>query len=180
MGKGQKQSRLQDVSPNTRAVQTRDVALKTTTAIASDQTLGFKVRVLLYDFTSIATDPNSERRINKTTDEHYISSPYFTDAEVQTIKAAKVDLDISPPGGSLETPVGEEDAEPDHEEIEGASFDTALRKLPERFIEKRRASGDSRPCGPHHLAPMYASLFGIDLKELKEENFLRRLRKGGI
>lgn len=180
MGKGKDKSRLQDVSPNTRAIQTQDAALKTTTAIASDQILGFKVRVLLYDFTSIATDPNSERRINKTTDEHYISSPYFTHAEVDAIKAAKVDLVIDAPMGFGETHTGEENTESNHEELEGASFDTALRKLLERFIEKRRASGDSRPCGPHHLAPMYASLFGIDLNEVKEENFLRRLRKGGI
>lgn len=50
----------------------------------------------------------------------------------------------------------------------------------ERFFEKRRASGDSRPCGPHNMAPVYEPVFGIGKAELEEEGFLGRLNRSGL
>ncbi|KAL6914185.1 hypothetical protein ACHAP8_008733 [Fusarium lateritium] len=63
---------------------------------------------------------------------------------------------------------------------QGKSFEDAVRAFLNSFIDKRRASGDARPCGPHHLAPMYANLFGIDMEELKDAKFLGRLRRSGL
>ncbi len=47
------------------------------------------------------------------------------------------------------------------------------------FFEKR-ASGDSRPCGPYDIAPIYESMLGIDKSELEDEKFLGRLRRSGL
>lgn len=47
------------------------------------------------------------------------------------------------------------------------------------FLEKRKASGDARPCGPHDLAPLYRAVFGSSKDDLKDEKFLSRLRRAG-
>lgn len=65
--------------------------------------LGYKVHVLLYDFRSINKDPNSERRVNATTDEHYISPPYFDQEQAAVSKAAIVDTDLSQQEGPSNT-----------------------------------------------------------------------------
>ncbi|KAL6863348.1 hypothetical protein ACO1O0_003597 [Amphichorda felina] len=69
--------------------------LTSTIAIAADPTRGYKIRVLLYDFLNVTKDPNSERRINSTTDEHYVSAPYFDHDQAMVVKAAIVDADLS-------------------------------------------------------------------------------------
>lgn len=48
------------------------------------------------------------------------------------------------------------------------------------FFDKRRASGDSRPCGPHDMAPIYEKVFNIEPSELRNEHFLSRLRRSGL
>jgi hypothetical protein len=160
--------------------------LKTTTAIASDPTLGYKLRVLLYDFTNVVKDSNSAHRINDTTDEHYISLPYFNSSQAAAVKSALVDVDISQlrlPGADEEEAVDEAlgiPAERGARGLKGKSFEEAITILLETFIDKRRASGDARPCGPHHLGPLYASLFGVDLDDIKQESFLRRLKRRGL
>jgi hypothetical protein len=159
--------------------------LKTTTAIASDPILGFKLRVLLYDFLNVTKDPNAERRINNTTDEHYISLPYFSQAEVSLVKSAIVDADLSRsaalPGDAHEDGerMGNESINLAIQGLGGKSFGEVVRALLTSFFDKRRASGDTRPCGPHHLAPLYALLFGVNLREMQDENFLGRLRRSG-
>lgn len=135
--------------------------LGTTTAIASDPTLGYKLCVLLYDFLNITKDPNAERRINATTDEHYISLPYFSQDEATKIKSAIVDTDLSHLDLSVVLPgyaddvYEEERGENENREVknlgsvietlENKTFDGALRALMMSFIDKRRASGDARP-----------------------------------
>lgn len=64
--------------------------------------------------------------------------------------------------------------------VQGQSFEGALRIVLHEFTEKRRASGDARPCGPHHLAPLYAALFGVQLEEMRADKFLVRLRRQGV
>ncbi|KAJ4254937.1 hypothetical protein NW762_009735 [Fusarium torreyae] len=149
------------------------ITATTTSAVASDAILGYKARVLLHDFLNATKGPNSEKRINFTTDEHYISSPYFDENQAATIKGAIIDVAI-----------GSEENESNDPTImvcqQGQSFETAIRTLLDNFLEKRRASGDARPCGPHHLAPMYAKLFGVDMKELEDAKFLSRLRRTGV
>lgn len=148
-------------------------AQQTTSAVASNPTLGYKLRVLLYDLVHVAKDPNAGRRLNATTNEHYISLPYFDEAEAAVVRTATVDVDLEEATDSL-GPLSEPLI------LRGKSFDEAVHIILSEFINKRRASGDIRPCGPHHLAPLYASLFGVSLQEIREESFLRRLRRTGV
>jgi len=48
------------------------------------------------------------------------------------------------------------------------------------FLEKRKASGDARPCGPHTLAPIYEAVFQVEKRELEDEKFLSRLKRVGL
>ncbi|EFY90127.1 hypothetical protein J3458_005580 [Metarhizium acridum] len=144
----------------------------TTSALQKDGILGYKIRVLIYDLLNVAKDPSSARRLNATVDEHYISTPYFTVPEAQTVKNATVDVEIS----SHLIP----DQSSAKYTILGKSLDSALCALLQNFLDKRRASGDARPCGPHNLAPVFAALFGIDVEELKDEKFLGRLRRNRV
>ena len=50
----------------------------------------------------------------------------------------------------------------------------------ENFFEKRRASGDARPCGPHDMGSIYLAVFGVSKEELKDDKFLSRLRRAGL
>lgn len=62
---------------------------------------------------------------------------------------------------------------------EGVSVDEAITKGLEGFLEKRKASGDMRPCGPHDLGPAFVKCFGVEKEEVGGESFLRRVRKEG-
>ncbi|KAH7249779.1 putative C6 transcription factor [Fusarium redolens] len=150
--------------------------LTTTSTIVADPILGYRIRVLLHDFLNVAKDSHSEKRLNSTIDEHYISAPYFDEGQAAMVKAAIIDVDLVKHAEAADT----EDLDQALSSQRGKSFETAVRALLESFIDKRRASGDARPCGPHHLAPLYAKFFGIDLEELKENKFLSRLRRSGI
>lgn len=93
--------------------------------------------------------------MTSTTDEQYISAPHFTSAEADQIKATLGDKQ-------------------NHkiEEIIKSSF--------VNFFEKRKASGDSCPCGPTDLAPIYLEVFGVERVEIEDERFLSRLRRSGL
>jgi hypothetical protein len=161
--------------------------LKTNTAIASDPTLGYKFRVILHDFLNVVKDPNSEQRINATTDEHYISLPYFNQDEATVIKSAIVDDNLSQHDlGALFARYAHEVDEEEGEERRGErendpgsvievlgdkTLDGVVRALLMSFLEKRRASGDSRPCKPHHLAPMFAALLGLIYRRFERKGF---------
>ncbi|KAF5574771.1 hypothetical protein FPANT_11619 [Fusarium pseudoanthophilum] len=153
-------------------------SLTTTSTIAADPILGYRIRVLLHDFLSVTKDSRSEKRINSTTDEQYISVPYFDEGQAAVIKAAIIDVDFAKHASAAADDI--EDIDRDLISQQGKSFEAAVRTLLDGFLDKRRASGDARPCGPHHLAPLYAKFFGIDLEELKEDKFLGRLRRAGI
>ncbi|KAM3427448.1 hypothetical protein MY4824_009440 [Beauveria thailandica] len=146
----------------------------TTSAVAADPILGFKMRLLIHDFINVEKDANAARRIDRTTHPHYISLPYFTQQQANVVEAAIVDT----------IPVVEQGQGQEHLAVlanvpseQGQRFDAALEAYFQKFFEKRRASGDARPCGPHSLAPVYALLFGIDTKELDNAQFQGRLRK---
>ncbi|KAF5680689.1 zinc c6 transcription factor [Fusarium circinatum] len=156
-------------------------ALTTTTSTtAADPILGYRIRVLLYDFLNVTKDPRSQKRLNSTMDEHYISVPYFDDGQAAMVKAAIIDVDLVKHAAAPAAADDIEDIDRDLISQQGKDFETAVRTLLGGFLDKRRASGDARPCGPHHLAPLYAKFFGIDLEELKEDSFLGRLRRAGI
>jgi hypothetical protein len=123
--------------------------------LREDRQLWYRICVLLYDLQNLSKDHNSEKRIGSTTDELYISAPYFTPIEAARIKATSVDN-------------------------ESYTIEDAIKLSLVNFFEKRRASGDSRPCGPHDLAPIYLRVFGLEQAEIQDERFLSRLRRSGL
>lgn len=74
------------------------------------------------------------------------------------------------------------------DEVDGSSkelpetmtIENAIQSCLQSFFEKRRASGDARPCGPHDMGPIYQAVFGITKEDLKNEQFLSRLRRTGL
>jgi hypothetical protein len=95
-GRGHKSSNqaVTSRSTNKAASSTMNVTMPTTSVLAADPRLGYKVRVLIHDLLNVTKDPNSERRINSTTNEHYISTPYFDKSQSEVIKSAIVDVDV--------------------------------------------------------------------------------------
>ena len=125
--------------------------------IQQDSDLWYRIKVLLYDLNNVARDALSETRISSTTNELYISDPYFTETESNRILCSLTLVD--------ETQITVQDA---------------IHQKLETFFEKRRASGDARPCGPHDMIPVYMNVFGIEKGELEDERFLSRLRRSGL
>lgn len=161
-------------------------------ALQANHDLWFKIKVLLYDLCNIATDRTAEARTLATTDELYISTPYFTADEAALIKSTQI-----PPPTLQEMPEFERF---DYEQVNDqrnaitkdpvveantpsvclVTIEDAIKGCLENFFEKRRASGDVRPCGPHDMGPIYLTVFGVSKKELKDEKFLSRLRRAGL
>ncbi|KAI2631570.1 putative C6 transcription factor [Hypomontagnella submonticulosa] len=170
--------------------------------LKADLLISYKLKVLLFDLRNIR-NPDSERRILSTLDELYISTPYFTAEEAARVKrattnnleprvshheqSAKDDAEAS--GGDGQTTesavhIGEvhvggcQDRESDTSTIQ--TVEEAIHTRLENFFQKRKASGDMRPCGPHDMAPVYESVFGISPTELNDERFQSRLRRQGL
>ncbi|CAD0089242.1 unnamed protein product [Aureobasidium mustum] len=59
-------------------------------ALQMNKDLWYKIHVLLYDLCNIATDRAAESRTLATTDELYISAPYFTPEEATLIKTTNI------------------------------------------------------------------------------------------
>ncbi|SMR48428.1 unnamed protein product [Zymoseptoria tritici ST99CH_1A5] len=119
-----------------------------------DPALWYKIRVLVYDLNN-PKDKACETRMLQTTDVHHISAPYFSTEEAEKVKLALTDE-------------GE------------TTLETALTSALSNFFEKRKASGDFRPCGPHDMVPVYLSIFEIGKEDLKEEKFVSRVRRSGL
>lgn len=80
-----------------------------------------------------------------------------------------------------------EEDEPENETVgavpllsDPITIEEAIKGCLQNFFEKRRTSGDARPCGPHDMGPIYLAVFGIAKEELKDEKFLSRLRRSGL
>ncbi len=161
-----------------RANDSANLAEATLATLLHGLDLGYKIRVLLHDLSNIGSDLNAQKRHSSTTHELYISEPYFTDCEAIKIRTALVDnttnaiMTEEQTAGSLNDP-----SSSSHQKT---TLEEAISGRLANFFEKRRASGDSRPCGPHDMVPIYASVFGIDKEELTEERFLSRLRRSGL
>lgn len=48
------------------------------------------------------------------------------------------------------------------------TVEEAIKERMAGFFDKRRASGDSRLCGPHDMAPIYEKVFNIEPSEFWE------------
>jgi hypothetical protein len=157
-------------------------------ALQANHDLWYKIHVLLHDLCNIATDRTAESRTLATTDELYISAPYFTIDEAVLIKQTQIlppTLQEIPEFELLE--YDEQDTngkntviEKDMSSVSLVSVEEAIKGCLENFFEKRRASGDARPCGPHDMSLIYLAVFGISKAELKDEKFLSRLRRAGL
>ncbi|CAJ2503371.1 Uu.00g107650.m01.CDS01 [Anthostomella pinea] len=130
-------------------------ATKSLAELRDDQVLWYKICVLVYDLRNMTKDKACEDRTLQTTDELYISAPYFSADEAATIKSATVS------------------------DNDNAFLEQTITSNLQNFFEKRRASGDCRPCGPHDMVPVYLECFGIDRAEIENEKFVSRLRRSG-
>ncbi|KAL8644076.1 MAG: hypothetical protein Q9226_007947, partial [Calogaya cf. arnoldii] len=128
--------------------------------------LWYRIQILLHDLGNVGNDVLSEKRLSATTNELYISGPYFTEAEATQI---------------LFTIVGpnEESITPSPITLLATIQDTIHQGLA-NFFDKRKASGDARPCGPHDMLPIYLDVFKLKKGHLKDEKFLGRLRRSGL
>ena len=150
----------------------------TLSCLREDSDLWYKVHVLLYDLSKVTRDPQSEKRLALTLHPLYMSEPYFSDDESTRILQTIIDSPTyyeatSPPNTS-----GDDDdgiTLTKESTIEQAIYDRLTN-----FLDKRKASGDARPCGPHDLVPIYGAIFGIPKDELEDERFLVRLRRSGL
>ena len=136
--------------------------------LRKDLDLWYRINVLLYDLDNVKDSP-SEKRLSTTMSELYISEPYSGDFEATKIRTAL----IHDPGESgrlvsLSTKVQE------------ITIARALHYKLANFLDKRKASGDARPCGPHDMVPIYSSIFRITKENLGDERFLGRLRRSGL
>ncbi|KAK2045659.1 hypothetical protein LZ31DRAFT_242815 [Colletotrichum somersetense] len=146
----------------------------TTSSARDDPVPGYKIRALLYDLRNLANDSSSERRLNATTDEHYISAPYFPQEEAALIKTALVDVGLD---GWLDHSTADytEDlnAPSLSSRLQNQSVDAAIRIMLGNFLEKRRASGDfptlwSAPSGTNIRGSFWVGHGGIEGRQILE------------
>ena len=126
----------------------------TLAALRQEVDLWYRTCVLLYDLSNVARDPFSAKRISSTTHELYIREPYFTESEATRIRTALIDDDIN----AIQSASSSDDTSASRKEI---TVEEAIHERLTDFFDKRRASGDARPCGPHDMVPIYATVFGI-------------------
>ena len=126
-----------------------------------DRDLWHRLHILLYDLSNIATDATSQHRLSCVTHELYISEPYFTESEAFRIRTAVVEEPKMTTGDT------------DHS-AGSVTVEEAIHAKFADFHNKRQASGDMRPCGPHDMVPVYGAVFGIWKAELRDERFLSR------
>lgn len=155
-----------------------NLAEATLATLLHDVDLGYRIRVLLHDLSNIGSDLNAQKRLSSTTHELYISGPYFTECEAIKIRTTLVDNITNAIITEEQTARSVNDLSSSFHQK--TTLEEAIHSRLANFFEKRRASGDSRPCGSHDMAPVYASVFGIDSEELKDESFLSRLRRSGL
>lgn len=146
--------------------------------LKQDLDLLYRIRVLLYDLRNMLKNRASEHRTLRTTNELYISDPYFTASQASLIKAAITQEYMKP---ELDERVDDNKMANEEEVVkEPQPVEKANKARLTNFLEKRRASGNSRPCGPHDMAPIYESVFGINSSELQDDNFIRQVNKAWL
>lgn len=118
--------------------QTQSAASRTLESITKDNDMKFRICALIFDLRN-ATDQTSQTRLSSTTDPTYISMPYFSDNDANLVRSALID---------------------------DSTVEQAISLRFRNFGEKRTASGDFRPCGPHDMVPVYMEVFGIEPEDL--------------
>lgn len=154
--------------------------------------LWYRLHILLYDLNNVAKDASSEKRICSTTNELYISEPYFTDSEATRIRTAIVDGALGSADEAIDVDTNVTVEAGDNDTIlsmcdstsptlsKDATVEEVIHTRLSNFFEKRKASGDARPCGPHDMLPIYLSVFNVGKEGLDDDRFLNRLRRSGL
>ncbi|CAL8583706.1 hypothetical protein XPA_009326 [Xanthoria parietina] len=158
------------IRPNTAL---SDVPMRPTTMLSdirSKRDLWYRIQVLLHDLSNVGHDLYSEKRLSVTTNELYISAPYFSEAEATQILSTLIETSI----------LSDEDSIAHSPKNLTASIQDTIHQRLAKFFDKRKASGDSRPCGPHDMLPIYLDVFKLQKQDLKDEKFLGRLRRSGL
>ncbi|KAL5317850.1 hypothetical protein ACEPPN_014950 [Leptodophora sp. 'Broadleaf-Isolate-01'] len=150
----------------------------------------YKIKVLIYDLANIKNNPASVTKLDRTVDELYISEPYFAAEQAELVKSTLVPFPSESneteedytEGATEEFQKLERSSKPagSKEEMETETVEEAIKRRMANFYDKRKASGDFRPCGPHDMVPVYLRVFGILKGELEDEKFLGRLRRAEI
>ena len=169
-----KKSRKSVISQSNEIAKPGDITLST---LSQDSALWYRVRVLLHDLSNVGSDSSSEKRLSSTTHELYISAPYFTESEAIKVRTTLCDNNAE---ASMTADASVSSSTDSSLVCETVTLEEAIHGRLADFFDKRRASGDARPCGPHDMFPIYASFFGIEKEELKDELFVARLRRSGL
>ena len=140
----------------------------TLSRLREDSNLWYRIHISLYDLNKLAQDPQSEKRLSSTLHPLYISEPYFSDSESTLILQTIIDDATTTSDDSMTLTRKE------------ATIEQAIYDKMANFLDKRKASGDARPCGPHDLVPIYGVIFSTSKDELEDEHFLVRLRRLGL
>ena len=171
MGIRTRKSALHHSNDNAKHAQT------TLSSLRQDTDLWYRVCVLLNDLSTYRVDPSAERRLLKTTHELFISAPYFSESDAVKVRTTPIQTTIKVAtteeqwaSGSQETPFSSSKM---------TTLEEAVHNRLAKVFEQHRASGDSRPCVPYDIVPVYMSFLGINKEELRDERFLRRLRRRG-
>ncbi|OHE95620.1 methyltransferase domain-containing protein [Colletotrichum orchidophilum] len=133
----------------------------TTSSISADPVLGHRVVILIHNFLQSAKEPDAQRRMDAKADVNYMSGPHFDEDHVKKVGESTMNVEF-PTTTTTTTQVNYDDEnEESHAKlkIKGLSVDDAIKTLMKGFLDKRRASRDSRCCGSHDVAPIYEAFF---------------------
>ena len=147
----------------------------TLSQLKSIPNINYRLQVLLYDLAHISKDLRSQHRLAMTTHPLYISPPYFTEPQAAQVLSTTLDPLNYPTDTSLTSLPPPQQHQPLNSTIE-----EALHAHLSTFLDKRRASGDARPCGPHDMLPVYLSVFQLEKHDLEDEKLLSRIRRSGL
>lgn len=145
--------------------------------LRQDTDLWYRICVLLHDFSTIYRDPSAEMRLSFTEHELYLSAPYFSESDAAKVRTTRIPNTVEAAAKDEQSAYGSYETPPSASKM--ITVEEAIHNQLDNFFAKRRARGDSRPCGPHDMATVYMSVFGIRKEELKDERFLSRLRRSG-
>ena len=145
--------------------------------LRQDTDLWYRICVLLHDLSTIYKDPSAEMRLSFTEHELYISAPYFSESDAAKVRTTKIQNTVE--AAATEGQSAYSSQETLLSSCKKITVEEAIHNRLANFFDKRRASGDSRPCGPHDMVPIYLNVFGIGKHELRNERFLSRLRRSG-
>jgi hypothetical protein len=162
--------------------------ITTVADLRKDAALWYKILLLIYDLKNYGSkNPASKKRLDETTHVRHLSGPYFSEKEAELVQSAvcpseghslmneENDNDDAEENSTEATAAGDGDATD-----ETFTLDQAITHRLRNFLEKRRPSGDARPCGKHDMVPIYLECFGAKKEEIEGEGFVRRAVKYGL